>query len=153
MAFEVPPLPYDYNALEPHIDEATMRFHQRQAPPGVRGQRQCSARGNALADKPVEHVLANLETLAEDKQTPVRNNAGGPRQPLDVLGDHGPGRRRRAVRRARGRRSATSGAASDELKKRSNENGGQALRLGLDVARHDGTGLAIYSTPNQDRRS
>ena len=48
MAYEVPPLPYDYDALEPHIDEATMRVPPRQAPPGLRGQGQRRARGHRV---------------------------------------------------------------------------------------------------------
>src|SRR2546423_3869537 len=77
MAFEVPPLPYDYNALEPHIDEATMRVHHDKHHQAYVDNANAALEGTPLADKPVEHVLANLETVPEDKQTAVRNNAGG----------------------------------------------------------------------------
>src|SRR5919201_1211042 len=77
MAFEVPPLPYGYDALEPHIDEQTMRVHHDKHHQAYVDNANAALEGTALADKPVEHVLANLEALPEDKQTAVRNNAGG----------------------------------------------------------------------------
>ena len=48
MAYEVPALPYDYNALEPHIDEADDAHPSRQAPPGLRGQGECRPRGHRV---------------------------------------------------------------------------------------------------------
>src|ERR687887_2298158 len=77
MAFEVPPLPYDYGALEPHIDEATMRVHHDKHHQAYVDNANAALAGTPLADKPVEHVLTNLDTLPEDKRTAVRNNAGG----------------------------------------------------------------------------
>ena len=77
MAFEVPPLPYDYDALEPHIDEQTMRVHHDKHHQAYVDNANAALEGTPLADKPVEHVLANLEALPEDKQAAVRNNAGG----------------------------------------------------------------------------
>src|ERR671931_115934 len=77
MAFEVPPLPYDYDALEPHIDEATMRVHHDKHHQAYVDNANKVLEGTPLADKPVEHVLAHLETLPDDAQTAVRNNAGG----------------------------------------------------------------------------
>src|SRR5215217_5971044 len=70
MAFEVPPLPYDYGALEPHIDEQTMRVHHDK-------HHQAYVDKANGAHESVEHVLTILETLPEDKRTVVRNNAGG----------------------------------------------------------------------------
>ena len=77
MPFEVPPLPYDYAALEPHIDEQTMRVHHDKHHHAYVDNANAALEGTPLADKPVEHVLTNLEVLPEDKQTAVRNNAGG----------------------------------------------------------------------------
>jgi len=77
MAFEVPALPYDYGALEPHIDEQTMRVHHDKHHQAYVDNANAALDGTPLADKPVEHVLTNLEALPEDKQTAVRNNAGG----------------------------------------------------------------------------
>src|SRR2546430_2883685 len=77
MAFEVPALPYDYDALEPHIAEQTMRVHHDKPHQAYVDNATAALEGTPLADKPVEHVLTNLETLPDDKQTAVRNNAGG----------------------------------------------------------------------------
>jgi Fe-Mn family superoxide dismutase len=77
MAYEVPPLPYDYNALEPHIDEQTMRVHHDKHHQAYVDNANAALEGTEWADKPVEEVLKNLDALPEDKRTPVRNNAGG----------------------------------------------------------------------------
>src|SRR5918992_2956513 len=77
MAFEVPPLPYDYAALEPHIDEQTMRIHHDKHHQAYVDKANAALEGTEWADKPVEEVLKNLSALPADKQGPVRNNAGG----------------------------------------------------------------------------
>ena len=77
MAYEVPDLPYDYNALEPHIDEQTMRIHHDKHHQAYVDKANAALEGTEWADKPVEEVLANLTSLPSDKQGPVRNNAGG----------------------------------------------------------------------------
>src|ERR1700761_7042851 len=77
MAYEVPPLPYDYNALEPHIDEQTMRLHHDKHHQAYVNNANAALEGTEWADKPVEEVLQNLSSLPADKQGPVRNNAGG----------------------------------------------------------------------------
>jgi superoxide dismutase, Fe-Mn family len=77
MAYEVPALPYDYDALEPHIDEATMRVHHDKHHQAYVDKANAALEGTEWADKPVEEVLANLSDLPSDKQGPVRNNGGG----------------------------------------------------------------------------
>ena len=78
MAFEVPPLPYAYDALEPHIDEADDADPPRQAPPGLRGQGQRGARGHRLGGRARRAGPPDLlDKLPEDKQAAVRNNGGG----------------------------------------------------------------------------
>src|SRR3712207_9111113 len=77
MAFEVPPLPYDYAALEPHVDEATMRLHHDKHHQAYVDKANAALEGTEWADKPVDEVLRNLGSLPSDKQGPVRNNAGG----------------------------------------------------------------------------
>src|SRR3954468_21900214 len=76
MAYEVPPLPYDYAALEPHIDEATMRVHHDKHHQAYVDKANAALEGTDWADKPIEEVLQNLDSLG-DKATPVRNNGGG----------------------------------------------------------------------------
>src|SRR5215216_5757388 len=77
MAFEVPPLLYDYAALEPHIDEQTMRIHHDKHHQAYVDKANAALEGTEWADKPVEEVLANLSSLPADKQNAVRNNGGG----------------------------------------------------------------------------
>src|SRR5688572_19295873 len=77
MAYDVPPLPYDYAALEPHVDEATMRVHHDKHHQAYVDKANAALEGTEWADKPVEEVLRNLDQLPADKQGPVRNNAGG----------------------------------------------------------------------------
>src|SRR6187399_688100 len=77
MAFSVPDLPYAYDALEPHIDEATMRVHHDKHHQAYVDKANAALEGTEWADREVEDVLRNLSSLPGDKQGPVRNNAGG----------------------------------------------------------------------------
>ena len=77
MAFELPELPYAYDALEPHIDAETMRIHHDLHHKAYVDNANAALAGTDLADHSIESVLTNLETLPADKQAPVRNNAGG----------------------------------------------------------------------------
>src|SRR5204863_1049363 len=77
MAYEVPPLPYDYNALEPHIDEQTMRLHHDKHHQTYVDRVNAALDGTEWADRPVEEVLQNLDAVPDDKRTAVRNNGGG----------------------------------------------------------------------------
>ena len=77
MAFEVPPLPYAYDALEPHIDELTMRTHHDKHHQAYVDKANAALEGTGLADASVEDVIKGLGSLPGDKQGPVRNNAGG----------------------------------------------------------------------------
>jgi Fe-Mn family superoxide dismutase len=77
MPYEVPPLPYDYAALEPHIDEQTMRLHHDKHHQAYVDKVNDALAGTDLADKPIEEVIASLGAVPEDKRTAVRNNGGG----------------------------------------------------------------------------
>ena len=77
MAYEVPPLPYDYAALEPHIDEQTMRLHHDKHHQAYVDKANGALEGTEWADKPIEEVIANLDALPDDKRGVVRNNGGG----------------------------------------------------------------------------
>ena len=77
MPYEVPPLPYDYSALEPHIDEQTMHLHHDKHHQAYVDNANKALAGTEWENRPVDHVLANLEILPEEIQTAVRNNAGG----------------------------------------------------------------------------
>ena len=77
MPFSVPDLPYAYDALEPHIDEATMVVHHDKHHQAYVDKANAALEGTEWADSDVEDVLKSLDSLPADKQGPVRNNAGG----------------------------------------------------------------------------
>lgn len=77
MAFELPALPYAFDALEPHIDARTMEIHHDKHHAGYTKKLNAALEGTDHADKPIEVILANLSSLPADKQTAVRNNGGG----------------------------------------------------------------------------
>jgi Fe-Mn family superoxide dismutase len=77
MAYEVPPLPYDYAALEPHIDEQTMRLHHDKHHQAYVDKVNDALEGTEHAGKPIEEIIANLDAIPEDKRGVVRNNGGG----------------------------------------------------------------------------
>ena len=77
MAYELPPLPYDHAALEPHIDAQTMQLHHGKHHQTYVDKANAALEGTEWADRPVETVLANLDALPADIRTAVRNNAGG----------------------------------------------------------------------------
>jgi Fe-Mn family superoxide dismutase len=77
MAYEVPPLPYDYAALEPHIDEQTMRLHHDKHHQAYVDKANGALDGTEHEGKPIEEVIANLNSLPDDIKGVVRNNGGG----------------------------------------------------------------------------
>jgi Fe-Mn family superoxide dismutase len=77
MAYEVPPLPYDYAALEPHIDEQTMRLHHDKHHQAYVDKANGALEGTEWEGKPIEEVIADLDSLPDDKKGVVRNNGGG----------------------------------------------------------------------------
>jgi Fe-Mn family superoxide dismutase len=78
MAHSVPPLPYDYNALEPHIDEQTMRIHHdKHHGAYVTNLNAALEKHPALQSKSIEDLIKGINTVPEDIRTAVRNNGGG----------------------------------------------------------------------------
>jgi Fe-Mn family superoxide dismutase len=149
MAYEVPDLPYPYDALEPHIDEQTMRVHHDKHHQAYVDKANAALEGTEWADKPVEEVLKNLSDLPKDKQAPVRNNAGGhanhsffwPIMSPDGGGEPG-GDLAKAIDDAFG--------AFDKFKEEFKGAGVNQFGSGWAWLVHDGSGLAVVSTPNQD---
>ena len=78
MAFELPPLPYAENALEPHIDARTMSIHHDKHHAAYTNNLNAALEGHAnLAGKSIEELLGDLDALPESIRTAVRNNGGG----------------------------------------------------------------------------
>lgn len=75
--FKLPDLPYNPDALEPHIDKQTMELHHGKHHKAYVDKLNAALEGTDWADKSIEDVLKNLDKLPEEKQTAVRNNGGG----------------------------------------------------------------------------
>jgi superoxide dismutase, Fe-Mn family len=149
MAFEVPPLPYDYNALEPHIDEETMHLHHDKHHQAYVTNANNALEGTEWADKPVEEVLQNLSSIPDDKRNAVRNNAGGHYNHSlfwQWMGPNGGGEPDGALRDAL---DAAFGSF-DDFKGQIKAKGVGQFGSGWSWLVHDGSGLAVVSTPNQD---
>ncbi len=149
MAFELPALPYPYEALEPHIDEATMRVHHDAHHAAYVNNANAALEGTEWADRPVEQVLANIELIPEGKRTAVRNNAGGHANHSmfwQIMSPDGGGEPGGDLRDAI---DDTFGSLA-ELKAEVNDTGAKRFGSGWSWLVWDGTGLAVYSTANQD---
>ena len=149
MAYDVPPLPYDYAALEPHIDEETMRLHHDKHHQAYVDKANAALEGTEHASESPERILTILDELPPDKQGPVRNNLGGHVNHTlfwEIMSPDGGGEPEGELATA----ISDAFGGLDELKKAVNEAGVNRFGSGWAWLVHDGTGLAVLSTPNQD---
>jgi Fe-Mn family superoxide dismutase len=149
MPYDVPPLPYDYSALEPHIDEQTMHLHHDKHHQAYVDNANKALAGTEWEDRPVEAVLANLEILPEEIRPAVRNNAGGHANHSlfwEIMSPDGGGDPSGPLADA----INDTFDSVDELKKLMNDTGVKRFGSGWSWLVYDGTGLAVYSTANQD---
>jgi len=149
MPFELPQLPYSFAALEPHIDAQTMEIHHDRHHKAYVDNANAALEGTPLADTSVEHVLDNLDSVPEDKRTAVRNNAGGHANHSlfwQIMSPDGGGDPSGDLAKAI---DDTFGGV-DALKSAVNDGGVKRFGSGWTWLVWDGTGLSVYSTPNQD---
>jgi superoxide dismutase, Fe-Mn family len=149
MPFEVPPLPYDYAALEPHIDEQTMRLHHDKHHQAYVDNANKALEGTDWADRPVEEVLQSLEMLPEEIRTAVRNNAGGHANHSffwEIMSPNGGGEPQGELADAI---NSTFGGL-DSLIEQVNDAGVKRFGSGWTWLVVDASTLALTSTPNQD---
>jgi len=149
MAFEVPPLPYDYNALESTIDDETMHLHHDKHHQAYVDNANKALDGTEWADKPVEEVLRNLDQIPDDKRNAVRNNAGGHYNHSlfwEWMAPGGGGEPDGALREA----IDAAFGSFDDFKAKLKAAGVGQFGSGWAWLVHDGSGLAVVSTPNQD---
>ncbi len=149
MAFQLPDLPYDHAALEPHIDARTMEIHHGKHHQAYVDNANKALDGTEWADGSVEDVLASLDVIPEDIRTAVRNNAGGHANHSlfwTIMSPDGGGEPEGALADA----IADTFGGVAELKEAINDAGVKRFGSGWTWLVHDGTGLAVYSTPNQD---
>ena len=149
MPYEVPPLPYAYDALEPHIDEQTMRIHHDKHHQAYVDNVNKALDGTQWADRAIEDVLRSLDAIPDDKRMAVRNNGGGHHNHMLFWESMGPG----------GGGAPSGGLADaidaafgslDELKAAVKDAGLKRFGSGWAWLVKDGGGLAVVSTPNQD---
>jgi superoxide dismutase, Fe-Mn family len=149
MAYAVPDLPYPYEALEPHIDAETMRIHHDKHHQAYVDNANKALDGTEWADRAVEDVLRNLSSLPSDKQTAVRNNAGGHANHSlfwEVMGPTGGGAPEGTLAEAI---DATLGGF-EALKETMTQNGITRFGSGWSWLVWNGSALETYSTANQD---
>jgi superoxide dismutase, Fe-Mn family len=149
MPYEVPPLPYDYAALEPHIDEATMRVHHDKHHQAYVDKVNAALEGTDWADRPIEDVIANLSQIPEDKRTVVRNNGGGHLNHTlfwESMSPDGGGEPDSAL----GEAIAAVFDTFDGFKGALKDAGVNQFGSGWAWLVHDGSGVAVVSTANQD---
>jgi Fe-Mn family superoxide dismutase len=149
MAYSVPDLPYEYNALEPHIGEDTMRVHHDKHHAAYVANANAALEGTEWADAPVEDVLKNLGSLPADKQGPVRNNAGGHYNHSLFwvwMSPDGGGEPEGALAAAIDAAFGSFGDFQAAFK----DAGVKRFGSGWSWLVHDGSGLAVVSTANQD---
>jgi len=149
MPFVLPDLPYPYDSLEPYIDEATMHVHHDAHHKAYVDNANAALAGTEWADRPVEQVLADLELIPEEKRTAVRNNAGGHANHTlfwSIMSPDGGGAPGGALAAAI---DATFGGL-EALEALINDTGVKRFGSGWSWLVWDGTGLAVYSTANQD---
>jgi len=147
--YELPALPYDHAALEPTIDAQTMQIHHGKHHQAYVDNLNKALAGTEWDGRPIEQVLALLDELPEEIRTAVRNNGGGHANHSLFWTIMKPG--------GGGDPSGELGAAiadvfggADELRAQLNDGGVKRFGSGWTWLAWDGTGLAVYSTPNQD---
>ena len=150
MAHTLPPLPYPANALEPHIDAQTMEIHHgKHHNAYVTNLNAALEKAPELADKSLEDLLRNLNSVPEAVRTAVRNNAGGHWNHSQFWKSMGPnggggptGKLADAVNSAFG--------DFEKFKEAFNAAGAGRFGSGWVWLVNEGGKLAVTSTPNQD---
>ncbi|CAN5600907.1 superoxide dismutase SodA [soil metagenome] len=149
MAYQVPDLPYPYDALEPHIDEATMRMHHDKHHQAYVDKANAALEGTEWEGVAPREILTRLDELPDDIRTTVRNNAGGQYNHCMFwrsMKPEGGGEPSGAL----GEAIAAAFGSFEDFKAKLKDAGVNRFGSGYAWLVHDGTGLAIVSTPNQD---
>jgi Fe-Mn family superoxide dismutase len=149
MAYTVPPLPYPYDALEPHIDKATMEFHHDKHHQAYVDKVNAALAGTPLESASVEDVLEDLSQVPEDKRTAVRNNGGGHYNHSlfwESMSPDGGGEPSGALAEA----IASAFGSFSDFQAKLKETGVNQFGSGWSWLVHDGSNLAVVGTPNQD---
>jgi Fe-Mn family superoxide dismutase len=149
MAFEVPPLPYAPDALEPHIDAQTMTIHHDKHHQAYVDKLNAALEGTEHADRPIEEIIADLDSIPEDKRTAVRNQGGGHLNHSLFWPSMGPDCGGEPEGDLAGAIDAAFGSF-DDFKGKFEAAGAGQFGSGWAWLVLDGGALAVTSTPNQD---
>jgi len=148
--FTVPPLPYDYAALEPHIDEQTMRIHHDKHHAAYVTNLNAALKDNPdLTLMSVDDLISDLNNVPEAIRTAVRNNGGGHSNHTLFWEIMRPGGSAAPTGDLAAAITSTFGDV-ETLKKQVNEAGAKRFGSGWSWLVVDGGKLAVISTPNQD---
>ena len=149
MAFSVPDLAYPFDALEPHIDARTMEIHHDKHHAAYVTNLNAALEGTDFAKQSLDTILTSLDSIPEDKRAAVRNNGGGHANHTlfwEIMGPNGGGEPDGALADAI---NAAFGSFSD-FQAKFKETGVNQFGSGWSWLIHDGSGLAVVGTPNQD---
>ena len=149
MPHELPPLPYEYDALEPTIDAETMRIHHGKHHQAYVDNLNKALEGTEWAERPVEEVIATLDAIPEDRRAAVRNNGGGHANHTlfwEIMKPKGGGDPSGALEAA----IRDTFGDVDQLKAQVNDAGVKRFGSGWTWLVADGGSLSVVSTPNQD---
>jgi superoxide dismutase, Fe-Mn family len=149
MAYEVPPLPYPYYALEKSIDEQTMQIHHDKHHQAYVDNANKALDGTEWADRPVEDVLRSIDQVPENIRTAVRNNAGGHANHTlfwKIMGPDGGGEPGGDLAAAIDDAFGSFAAFKEQV----TQNGVTRFGSGWSWVVWNGSGLQAYSTANQD---
>jgi Fe-Mn family superoxide dismutase len=150
MAYSLPDLPYDYDALEPHIDARTMEIHHTKHHQGYTNKANAALEGHEFAELDIEEVLRRIDEVPADKKQAVINNGGGYANHklfwtiLSPNGGGNPdGELADAIKKTFG--------SFDKFKEEFSNAAGSRFGSGWAWLSVDGSGnLVVHSTPNQD---
>jgi len=149
MALSLPDLPYDYAALEPTIDEQTMRIHHDKHHQAYVDNANKALEGTEWADKDAEEILKSLDAVPEEIRAAVRNNVGGHVNHTffwEIMGADGGGAPSGELATAIDETFETF----DALKTAVNDAGVKRFGSGWTWLVSDGGKLTVTSTANQD---
>jgi Fe-Mn family superoxide dismutase len=150
MAYSLPPLPYDYNALEPHIDEQTMRIHHdKHHGAYVNNLNAAIEKHPDLQSRSAEDLLKSINSIPEDIRTAVRNNGGGHVNHTMFWEIMGPGKGGAPTGAIADAINSTFGSF-DAFKSQMNDAGAKRFGSGWAWLVDVGGKLAVESTANQD---
>ncbi len=150
MAFKLPDLPYDFGALEPHIDARTMEIHHdRHHAAYTNNLNKALEKLPDLEGKSIEELLGSIDSLPQDIRTAVRNNGGGYANHdlfWRIMGPHSGGEPTGAL----GDAIKSAFGSFEAFKKKLSDAAAGQFGSGWGWLVSNNGQLEVYSTPNQD---